>query len=346
MAKDRDKEAKEGHTGKQPPEINEQPSVTGDAATKAAAEEVVSPLHFDPDKMKHDMEVFMTSREDDEKVEELSSLYAGLGKVANMLIEFEPEINLDAEGKKRAVEAMDQLGDKFFEILNAHYAELEDLISEMLYKLKQQGPAYVVQSTREHYRYNRQFREDLLAIYEKIIHGENHVSKKELSKLSNRYKMARKTPIEISDQKIKLMSEPNNMREGTADNVLETCGVRAFLKELGGSFKHEDNAGIYTETEGIYRQLYGGQDPADFLMHIIKRSLGYQSNTAGQGQNVIITEENFSLTFDDYEGDEVVVDNQSDKVGFLLARTIRILRLMRFVKYQKKLFHLRDEIKR
>ncbi|MFC1655610.1 hypothetical protein ACFL3C_01960 [Patescibacteria group bacterium] len=350
MTEDRDKELKKGLEEGAQPETDE-PSVKGDAATKSAAAEVVSPFRFDPEQMKNDMEVIVGAREDDDTVRELATLYAGLGKVANSTAEFDPNFKLPPEGKAKLVEAMNQLGDEFFEALIKHYNELESLVDKFLHELKTKGVFFLAQSTPDHYRCNQQFRIGLLEILEKMTEGRSEVSNKQLCELSEKYSEINNSAGFDSKRKSEFRKKTGLMQsEDRADTLIETCESRVFIEQLGvkpKEVKLKDKAlaeAIAEVEESFTKYFTEEKDTADFLAAIIKRLLEHQANSiAGQTISNIRSDENMSLTFDDEDEDGEFIDNPSAKLKYLLARTVQVIRVMRFIKYQKKLFRLKDE---
>ncbi len=351
MAKDRDKEPKDQDRPKQEKETQAQAETEAHflkegAAVQSAAKEIISKPRFDPEQMKRDMEVFMSSREDEEKVRELSALYAGIGEIANRTIEFDPDLKLSPDGKRKLAEAISQLGERFFETLINHYNELENLIDKFLHELKGKGVFFLVRSTPEHYRYNQQFREGLVKMMKKMLEGKTQISDMELDKLSDKYRKIRSDAAFDSNKKANFRKETGLNTEDRVDSVLETCALRAFLKQLGAPLKEKDLqdkalARVQESFSKYFREE--GRDTTDFLAALIKRILEHQKNSiAGQTYTIIQSDENMSLTFDDEDENGDLVDNPYDKLKYMLARLVQVLRVLRFIKYQKKLFRLKN----
>lgn len=346
MTEDRDKEPKSS-VGEEAQPDKDATSVTGGAATKSAAEKVISPVRFDPNKMKHDMEVFMTSREDEEKVKELATLYAGVGEVANRTADFDPDFKLPPEGKAKLAEAMNQLGDVFFTELMEHYNELESLVDKFLHELKTKGVFFIAQSTPDHYRYNQQFREGLLKIMEKMREGVWQLSHKKLDELSDKYKNTKVDEGFPNPRKAEFRKATGLNHEDKADTMIEICKLRAFLKQLEAPLKENLQDEMLADVQNTFSKYFNEEDrnTADFLAAIIKRILEHQSNSiAGQTASIIQSDENMSFTFDNEDQDGNLIDNPEGKLKFMLARTVQVLRVMRLVKYQKTLFRLGKEV--
>jgi rRNA-processing protein FCF1 len=341
MAEQRKDDEKTGHPESEAQGAETSPAekhAQGDTATHDEAENVMSPLQFDPAKMKNDMEVFMTSREDDEdSVSELATLYSGIGEEANQLAQFDPNITLPREGKEKIAEAMESLGEEFFQILDTYYRELEALVGRLLHQIKTKGVFAIARSTPENYECNDKYREQVAEIFDKMIKGRDQTGDKELAGQTERYRLARYYTPKLADIKDELMSKPFNQSENRIDTTMEICAFRTFLKQLGGTFKEKNpSSPKYDEIEEEYSDAYNPEvaQPADFLVHLIKKVLGHHKNTAAQKYSAVGYKENFDVVFKD----------DSEKLKVLLSTTVQILRSMNLIKYQKKILRLKDEI--
>jgi hypothetical protein len=192
--------------------------------------------------------------------------------------------------------------------------------------------------------------------------GRRELSRKQLNKISAKYKKIRPDEGFASPNKAEFRKATKLNPEDRADTMIEICQLRAFLKLLGGHpaaevLQDKDIVRILAEVEERFtkhftetRETKGGEkiknDTADFLAAIIKRILEHQSNSiAGQsGGKMMESDEMMSLMFDEEDNEGNLTYNPSGKLKFMMVRAIEVIRVMRFVKYQKKLFRLKDEI--